>query len=78
LKTASVITVISFNPEPTATAGRHLLGWHVLGDRLINEMMNGDKSAVAAGSGLNYVGQIDMIAHAERRKAAGSLSLSRM
>jgi hypothetical protein len=43
----------SFNPEPAATAGRHSLVSNGLGDRGINEGMNGDKSAVAAGSGLN-------------------------
>jgi hypothetical protein len=53
----SMIRIISFNPEPAAKAGRHLLGSQGLGDCRINEMMNGDKSAVAAGSGLNYVGQ---------------------
>jgi hypothetical protein len=50
-----VTAVISFNPEPAATAGRHLLGSHGLGECRINEMMNGDKFAVAAGSGLNYI-----------------------
>jgi hypothetical protein len=46
---------ISFNPEPTATEGRHPLEMHGLGDRGINDMTRGDKSAVAVGSGLNEI-----------------------
>ncbi len=48
----------SLNPEPAATAVRHLLGSTGLGDRRIREMMGRDKSAVAAGSGLNYFGRM--------------------
>ncbi len=47
----------SVNPEPAATVVRHLLKSNGLGDRRIKEVTDGDKSAVAVGSGLNYVGQ---------------------
>jgi hypothetical protein len=44
----------SFNPEPTATAGRLPFGSAGLGGRRINEVVCGGKFAVAAGSGLGY------------------------
>ncbi|HEV8059709.1 MAG TPA: hypothetical protein VGP68_07540, partial [Gemmataceae bacterium] len=45
---------ISFNPQPAATADRFPHGSNGLGDRRIHSMIDGDKCAVAAGSGLNY------------------------
>jgi hypothetical protein len=41
-----------------ATAARHPLGSNGSGDRRIHSMMDHDRSAVAAGSGLNYFGWI--------------------
>jgi hypothetical protein len=48
----------SFNPEPAATADGQLRESYGLDDRSLSKMIDGDTSAVAAGSGLNEIGLI--------------------